>query len=93
MESKVYETRSQKVLDFLAGFFLAGAAFDYAVVFVLVKTDYSRPGLVLSAAAIAAIGLCVFLYRWRKHIGSGFIAVLACHAAAVVPYFLMRNGD
>lgn len=85
MEKKIYEKKSDKVIDFLIGFLLMPAFFAITTGFVSAAVGYRNSGSLISTFVLLAelVG-AIYLCRKRKYIGTGLLFALV-----VVPLVLL----
>lgn len=85
MEKKIYEKKSEKVIDFLIGFFLIPAFFGITTGFVSATVGYRNFGPLISIFVLLAeiVGV-IYLCRKRKFMGIGLLFALI-----VVPLVLL----
>lgn len=91
MEKKIYEKKSEKVIDFLIGFFLIPTFFGITIGFVLKAAEYYYKTIpnfcwswILTFVLLAELNEVISLYRKRKFIGIGLLFALV-----VVPLVLL----
>lgn len=84
MERKVYEKRSDKVIDFLIGFLLIPAFVGITIWFISILPGFRYfRGVISLVVFIAEIVAAIYLCRRRKYMGIGLL-----YALVVVPLVL-----
>jgi hypothetical protein len=93
MEKKVYENKSDKVIDFLIGFFLIPVVFGITSSFVSVLVRHSGSGPFISIGLfLAELAGAIYLGRKRKYIGIGLLFIFVVLPLVAIGSCLLVMG-